>query len=267
MALTAAQKALRENIVGASFVPMLMAAKEDAILNEWRRLVGDPDYVDEDLTDNWPVQFGNYMEPFMLDWHERRTGQVLTLKGMRCPHPELEYLAATLDAFRASDKTVIDAKTAHAYRILDDVRAYYVGQLVVQKSCVSALRAALLIVHGGTEPQEFEVIWDAAYEQQVWERIKWFWSRVETMQPPCQIPAIKGPVPAVRIVDFTRNNTWGNAAGIYIANKKAAGDFNDSVKTIKGLLEADVAKAHGHGIIASRNRAGAISIKEGFVNG
>lgn len=265
--LTAEQHAKRDGKIGASFIPMLMAAKPEEILNEWRRLVGDPDYVEPDFSDNWPVQFGSYVEPFALNWVEKKTGMPLTMRGVWCPHPELDYLGATLDAYRAAEKRVLDCKTCHAFRVLEDVQAYYTAQLVVQKSAVNAHNTSLLVVHGGLEAKELDVTWDADYERQVWERIKWFWGRVETLQPPCEIPPVKGAAAAVRIVDMTRNNKWANEAGIYLANKPAAKLFTAAEKAIKELIGADVAKAHGHGIIASRNKAGAISIKEGRFNG
>lgn len=267
MALTAEQKAKRDGKIGASFVPALMAGTTDRILNEWMRLVDHPDYAEEDFSGNWPVQLGNYLEPFALNWVEKKTGQVLTLRGDWCPHPELEYLGATLDAYRAAEKKVLDVKVMHAYRIIDDSKLYYAGQLVVQRSCISAQKAGLLIVHGGTEVQEHEISWDNEYEQQVFERIKWFWSRVDTLQPPSEIPAVKGNMPAIRVVDMSRSNTWCHEAGIWVANKEAASKFNGAAKNIKGLLDADVGKAFGAGIVATRNRAGAISIKEGHVNG
>jgi predicted phage-related endonuclease len=261
--LTDEQRARRAGKVTASFVPALMAGDERRMLAEWMRLVDHPDYVEEDLSENWSVEFGSYIEPFALDWHVQRTGYPLTLRGDWVWHSEHSWLGATLDAWREHDSTVIDCKAPGAYRNLDEVRAYYAPQLLVQRACLNADRAALLIVHGGAEPVEYEATWDAAYEAQVWERIHWFWQRVETLQPPCAIPAVKGPVPAIRTVDMTGSNAWAQGAAEWLGHQAAAGRFNDSVKILKSLIEPDVMKAFGHGISATRSRAGAISIKEG----
>lgn len=264
MSLSPEQHARRQGKIGASFVPSLMAGDEAKLLSEWMRLVEHPDYVPEDLSANWPVQFGSFIESFALDWWERKTGYPLSGRGQWMGHPAYPYVGCTLDAFRMHDQTVIDCKAPGAWRKLDDVIAYYPGQLVVQKACMQAQQAALLIVHGGAEPAEYAVTWGAEYEAEVWRRIEWFWSRVESLQPPCAIPAAKGAVPAVRIVDFTGNNEWGAFAAQWLQNQDGKRLFDAAAKGLKALVEDDVQKAFGHGICCTRSRAGALSIKEGM---
>ena len=155
--LSPEQLAARENKITASFLPALMAGNEQVILSKWRELIGDPTWVRDDLTDDWLPSFGSYVEPFALDWHQRKTGKALTRRGEVVTHPTRPYVAATLDAWREADNTVIDCKTINAHRALDDVVSYYVPQLICQRACVGADKAALLIVHGGTEPQEITV--------------------------------------------------------------------------------------------------------------
>jgi hypothetical protein len=134
--------------------------------------------------------------------------------------------------------------------------------MVIQRACTGALRAALLIVHGGSEPREYEITWDATFEATVWERIAWFWDLVESMKEPHPIPPAKPAVPAVRIVDMRESNQWALYADAWLTNQGAARVFNNATRLLKGLVEADVAKAHGHGIAAVRDRAGRLSIKE-----
>ena len=45
------------------------------------RLVGDPRYEPVNLDDNWSAQFGSYIEPFALDWHQRTTGHPIVRRG------------------------------------------------------------------------------------------------------------------------------------------------------------------------------------------
>jgi hypothetical protein len=263
MPLTAEQHARRDGKVGASFAPHLMAGDQNKMVQEWMRLVGHPDYAPEDLSRNWPVQFGSFIEPFALDWHVMKTGKLLTHLGEWVSHPELPHVGATLDAYRPDDATVIDCKAPGAHRRLDDVLAFYPSQLVVQRACMKADAAALLIVHGGAEPTEYTVTWDEDYEREVWARVAWFWNCVETLQPPGPLPKAKDPVSAARIVDMNGNNEWGFFARQWLVNKQAATDFNAASKTLKSLMEPDVSKAFGHGIQATRARNGAITIKEG----
>jgi len=260
--LTAEQKALRHGKIGASFIPSLMAGNADAIRREWMRLVEHPDYIEEDLSAEWLPMFGSYIEPFALDWHQRKTGRPLSRRQEWVVHP-CGYIGATIDCFREDDASVIDCKAPGRWNALENVLGYYPGQLVVQKACTGAERAALLIVHGGDEPAEFEIIWDEDYEAAVWDRIGWFWACVENLEPPVAIGEIKAPrINAVRVVDMRGNNSWADFAAIWLENKAAKMCFDGAVKGIKSMLEDDVARAFGHGICASRSKAGSITIKE-----
>lgn len=253
----------REGKIGASFIPALMAADEPKILREWFRLTDHPDYEPEDLSHTWPVIMGTIVEGPMLDWYEWRHAAALTHRGEWWNHPRLGYIGCTLDALREVDNTVIDCKWMGRFRPIEEARLYYTGQLVVQKACTMADKASLLVVYGGDEPTEYEASWDEAYEREVWGRIAWFWSRVETLQPPVALPAVQAPVPAIREVCMDNSNVWAAAADDWICTKEAAARFEAAKKTMKGLIEPDVARAYGHGVIASRSKAGAINFKAG----
>lgn len=262
LGLSPQQRAARADKVTASFAPYLMAGDEAKILREWQRLVESPEYEAEDLSQSWPVQFGSYVEPFALDWWERKTGLPLTRRGESVTHPDLPHVSCTLDAYRAEDACVIDCKAPGKWRKLEDVLAFYPAQLVVQRACLRADKAALLIVHGGGEPEEHTVTWDAAYEVAVWERISWFWECCETLTPPVAVTPVVAPVAAVRIADMSSSNAWGEWADKWLASKEAAKTFTKAVDELKALIPADAKKAHGHGIEASRSAKGAITIKE-----
>ena len=260
--LTEEQMKRREGKVTASFLPYLMAGDEAKMLNEFRRLVGDPSYEEPDLSNVWPVAFGSFVEPLAIDWHQKKTGHELVDRGVWVNHPELEFVGSTLDCRRPFDNWVLDCKCPMRFTKLEKVLDFYPSQLVVQKDCVKAAGAALLIVHGGSEPEEHEITWDRLYEDEVWARIRWFWERVESLQPPCAIPAAKAPVPAIRQVDMSTSNSWCTFAEGWLATKVAAKANKDAAEGMKALIEPDVVKAFGHGVIASRSKTGAITIRK-----
>lgn len=261
MALTAAQHAAREGKIGASFLPKLMAGDPAVIMNEWRRLVGDPTWEPDDLSGSWPVQFGSYIETFALDWHERKTGRCIERRGESVVHPDRAYVGATLDGFRPADSTVIDCKAPGAYRNLDDVLAYYVPQMVVQRACVGASNAALLVVHGGAEPAEYPIDIPADYEAEVWTRIDQFWLCVETLTPPFAMTPVDAPVKPERTYDFTGRNEFAFEAAAWLENYQAGKTAAAAEKALKSMVPADAAKCHGHGVIITRNRAGHLSLR------
>jgi hypothetical protein len=260
--LTEAQRKARDGKVTASFVPYLMTGDETKILNEWRRLVGDPGYAEDNLDDVWAVQFGSYIESFALDWHQRKTGQSLTRRGEVVVHPQRPYVCCTLDAHRESDGSVIDVKAIGAYRKLDDVAALYLPQLIVQRACVGAAHAALLIVHGGSEPFELALEIPPDYEAEVWRRIDQFWACCENLAQPIALAPVEAPVPAVKTYNMHSSNAWAEHAGVWIETHAAAKRFDTAAKELKALVPADAKRAFGHGVNISRSTTGALAIKQ-----
>lgn len=260
--LSPEQHKLREDKVTASFLPALMGGNDEAILREWRRLVGDPAYVREDLSDKWAVEFGSYIEPFALNWHAKKTGVALIRRAEHVVCPSRSYFSCTLDAYRASDDTVIDCKAPGQWRRLDEVISYYTPQMIGQRACVGAKRASLLIVHGGSEPQEYPVEWSAEYEAEVWKRVEHFYDCVENLIPPVALPGLSAPVKAEVAYDYTKNNHWCSEAVTYLTTKTAASNHEAAKKQLKKLMPADAARVFGGGIEAARNKAGSISFKE-----
>jgi predicted phage-related endonuclease len=261
--LSAEQKRRREGKIGASFVPWLMAGNEEKMRREWMRLVEHPDYVEDDLSRDWGPSFGGYIEPFALDWHEAKTGLPLTRRGEWVEHPQFPYVGCTLDSYREADHCVVDCKVLSRWANLDEQRAFYTPQLLVQCRSVRAQLASLLIVYGGEEPAEYPAGWDQEYEALVWDRVQWFWERVESLQPPVALPEVKGSVPPVKAYDMGSSNAWAAQAGLWLATKAPAANFASAAKELKGLTPPDAARAYGHGVAVSRSKAGALSIREG----
>ena len=270
MALTAVQMTARENRITASFLPALMAGDGAKILNEWRRIVDDPAYEPEDLSDKWPVQFGSFIEPFALDWHERKTGHTLDHRGEVVTHPDRPHVCCTLDAYRGFDKTVIDCKAIGQWRKLDDALPYYAAQMACQRACVGAEKASLLVVHGGGEPVEYPVALAPEYEAEVWQRVDEFWRCVETLTPPVAMAAVAPPVPPekLRTVDLTAAEcpNWAADMRVHLDKWKmsvAEAKKNETAtKKVKELLPDDVGLVTWTGVKITRAKNNAVTIRE-----
>jgi hypothetical protein len=261
VALSPEQLRLREGKIGASFVPYLMAGKTERIRKEWALLVGHPGLEEREF-DQWNYKYGEVIEPLALNWHETKTGQALTRRGEVVTHPKLKHVCCTLDCWRAADNFVIDCKAWSSWQKIDYICSFLMPQIIVQRACTEAAGGALLIVHGGAEPVEYPLTWEADYEAQVWERIAWFWDFVQSLQPPVALGALDAPVPAVKTYEMTQSNSWAEAATIWRANRDAARAFEGAAKDLKALVPDDAKRAHGHGIQVDRNKAGSLSIKE-----
>lgn len=262
MSLTQEQLRLRDGKVTASFLPALMAGDNERILNEWRRLVGDSLYIEPDFSDNWPVEFGSFVEDFALDWHQKKTGQALIRRREVVNHPAKPYVCCTLDAYRQTDAWVLDVKALGAYRKLDEACSYYAPQIVIQKACLSAKGGALLIVHGGAEPAEHPIEATPEYEAQVWERVDWFWDCVQSLTPPIAVAPVATPVKPVKTYDMRESNAWAEHAGVWLDTRDAAKRFGGAEKELKALVPADGIRCFGAGIEIKRDKANRLGIKK-----
>jgi hypothetical protein len=264
--LTAEQQRVRAFKTTASQAPIIMSGDTDKILRLWQERIGEAE--PEDLSDSWPVQLGSYLESFVLDWHERKTGMELTDRGTFYVHPEYSGIGATLDCYRPIDDAVIDAKVCSHWQPLDDITAYYCPQIIVQMRCRAAAHGALLIVHGGSAPQEIPIIPDADYETILWQRLLAFELCVQTLTPPAPLPAIVPPE-QWRTIDLAAADPWPNW-GPQIALdlerwrelKPSANEFEEISTTIKELIPADVGSVSYNGMVVKRNRRNAITIKD-----
>ena len=261
---------LRAGKITGSFANWLMAGVAPKILNEWYKLTGDPRYVPEDFSTDWGVQFGIFIERFALNWQERRKQLELSRRGEFVVHPTLPYVGCTLDAYRSADNTVVDCKAIHATADIDKAIAHYTPQMCVQRACVGADYAALLIVHGGGEPFEVNVPMDPEYEQRVFERIDQFWCCVQNRVPPVEIIEAPPLTPPEQWRDINldtdgANYNWAGDMAMHLrtwADSHIAAKVNETARDeIKRLLPEDCRKLRFEAFTVSRNRARAVSIK------
>lgn len=265
--LTETQRKAREGNFTASMAPVLMGDDAERLLEIWRVAIGDLPEVEA----NWPMALGSYCEPFILDWHQNKIGEPLVRRGEVVKHPQRPNVSATLDAYRASDDSVIDAKVCGGWQKLDDIVAYYTPQIIVQQRCVGTARGLLLVMHGTAEPKEYPVTFDASYENTLWERVAAFQLCVATFTPPVPLPKVTPPEQYRRIElnpeDPASWPNWGTEMTDHLLiwdSTKAESDMHaEATKKVKQLLPEDVGHLRHGATVITRNRAGAVSIKRG----
>jgi hypothetical protein len=122
-------------------------------------------------------------------------------------------------------------------------------------------KATLSVIFGNHKYAYIDVALDEDYAGDLIEAEWNFWSCVKDGTVPV---IVAGPYtgPVDRIVDFTGNNTWATAAAYFLNNQPAAKLFDAAKADLKDLVPVDAAKAFGHGIIATRSKTGALTIKE-----
>lgn len=260
--LTAEQLRQREGKLTASRIGILMGGDERELLDLWREMVGDPSYQPEDLSGVWPIRLGEATEQANLDWYEYKTGRKLTRRGEVVICPAADWAAATLDGWDASYPGPIDCKHVGGFEPREKIVARYTPQLFWQMIVTGGRWSALSIIEGAREPVIEEVPWDAGYAAELWRRAEAFMECVTTLTPPVVLAPVAAPVAPekFRDVDMSMNNAWAAYAADWLEHHPAAKKFETAAKELKALIEGDVGKATGHGVVVKRDKANRLSI-------
>lgn len=258
----------REYLTTASQAPTIMAGNDDRLLHLWQQRVGEIEQPD--LSREWRVQLGKYLESFVLDWVEQRDGHKLSLRNHFLMHPTLDYVSATLDCYREFDDCVLDCKVCSSFYPTDDIIAFYTPQLEVQRVCKGATRAAIILVHGTNEPREYPIVTNEEYCKELWLRLAAFQLCCRTLTPPVTPQVKVVPPEQYRTVDLRTLEprqwpNWAAAAVVHMQtwsdNKVAADLHSTATREIKGLLPEDVGRFFYSDVQVKRDLRG-VSIKK-----
>lgn len=252
----------RDGKLTASRVACLMTGDAEKILNLWRDLVGDPAYVDEDLSSIWAVQLGSHTEVLNLDWYEKRTGKSLSRRGDVVVHELFDWAAATLDGWDEAIGAPVECKHVGGFEKMPAILERYSPQAHWQMIVTGANQCVFSIIEGAREPIIEIVDLDDAYAAELLERAKQFMECVRSLTPPITFAPVAAPVKAEKTYDMNGNNAWASDAITWATTRQSAKDNAAADKALKSLIPADAIKCFGHGITASRSKSGAISIRE-----
>lgn len=261
MTLPAEQLAKRGEI-GASDVPTIINGTPEQLLKKWRQKVGLEPL--DDFTDDWPVQHGTYMEPFILDWRQRQLDYPLIMRGEVRRHKRLKFLTCTLDAYDMQRHAVIDAKCT-AWSI-DWAKQFYPPQLLIQRDIMDAELAIMLISVAGREPVEVEIEFDQDYYDEVIARVEAFKICMETMTPPVQLPKLVAPS-RWRTIDLDTDTSLNFRDELieHLVDWRATGMASrvhaQAAASAKSFMPEDCGRLVYQGIIISRDKRGHLSIR------
>lgn len=266
LGLSAEAVAQRVRSIGGSDANVIMSGDDAAILSLWEQKTGRR--APDDLSDVLPVQMGSYTEPFNAAWFEKQTGLEVLDRGAALAGDADAWRSATLDGRVFDDQRTVcfgiwEAKHVGSFWKDEQILAKYQPQLHHNMDVAGSRKAWLSVFKGNADWCVFEVDYDPAYGAAV-RKAEWqFWMAVQADEPPVHIDAAPPPAfDAMREVCMEGHNEWASLAADWLQHRPAAKTFEGAVKALKGLVEADVKLAHGHGIKISRSKAGALSISE-----
>jgi hypothetical protein len=250
----------RRLFLGGSDARVIMSGDEAAIVRLWQEKRGDIE--PEDLSNNLLVQLGTATEDLNRTWYENNTGRAVSEVQTWVRHPVVRYLAATLDGFLADLDAVFEAKFMLPWSFSEEVAAAkHMAQLQHNMWVTNAKSAALSIITGGGKWVEILVPADALYQHFLLTAEKRFWRCVQTGETPRPY-GLEPPRPAieaVRVVDMSGSNVWGEFAEIFCTTRAAFLDHERAKSELKALVPEDAKEASGHGVRAKRSKSGAIS--------
>lgn len=219
----------------------------------------------EDLSWVLPVQIGIITEPLNIAFFEHATEHRVFARGNVYRHPAYSFIGATLDGLTQIEghPAIVQCKHVSAFAKIEEVEQRYFPQVMHECLVTGASLGFLSVLIGTHKHAIIECRRDAEYAARLLDLERTFWSFVEADKPPPEQQPLPAPVKPEqwRTVDFSGSNSWTVAAADWLAFRDAAKTFEKAEKGLKSLIEPDVGKAFGAGIVATRNKAGAISIR------
>jgi len=252
----------RRYFIGGSDARIVMGDDEAALLRLWREKRGELEPAD--LSSNLVVQLGAVTEDLNRRWYQANTGQVLTDIQQQIRHPALRWMAATLDGRVEATGAVFEAKFMLPWSFSQEAAAgKYMPQLQHNMWVVAARTAVLSVITGGGKWVEITAHADPLYQHLIVTAERKFWRCVESGEPPrlFGVEPPRPPIEAVRIVDMSASNSWGEFAAVFRKTRQAFLDHERSKTELKALMPEVAKEATGHGVRAKRSKSGAISFE------
>ena len=250
----------RRNFIGGSDARIIMGNDEAALVRLWRVKRGEAE--PEDLSGNLIVQLGRATEELNRSWYERNTGRQVRDVQRQVRHSAISWMSATLDGIVDRPEAVFEAKFMPPWSFSEEAAAEkYMAQLQ-HNMWVTHLRSSVLsIITGGGKWVGVTIPMDPLYLSVLISAEKKFWRCVQSGEVPHLINA-EPPRPrieAVRIVDMSASNSWGEFAALFRNTREAFLEHERAKSELKALMPEDAREAIGHGVRAKRSRSGAVS--------
>jgi predicted phage-related endonuclease len=250
----------RRSFIGGSDARAIMGSDEAALVRLWREKRGEAD--PEDLSGNVIVQLGTATEELNRSWYQRNTGRSVRDVQRLVRHSAIPWMAATLDGIVEGAEAVFEAKFMLPWSFSEEAAAEKHMAQVQHNMWVTHLRTSLLsIITGGGKWVEITIPMDPLYLTVLVSAEKKFWRCVQSGETPHLINA-EPPRPrieAVRIVDMSLSNSWGEFAALFRSTHSAFLDHERAKSELKALIPEDAKEAIGHGVRAKRSKSGAVS--------
>ena len=250
----------RSHFIGGSDARVIMGGDEAALIRRWQEKRGEAE--PPDLSSNLVVQLGLVTEGLNRFWFERVSGHRVGQCQTRKFHPSVTWMAATLDGMVEQTGAVFESKFMLPWSFSEQAAAEkHMAQLQHNMMVVGSKTSVLSIITGGGKWVEMAISADPVYQTAMMYAERAFWRAVSSGEPPSLFHAEppRARIEAVKIVDMSTSNSWGEFAGLFRSTRPAFLDHERSKAELKTLMPEDAKEAIGHGIRAKRSKSGAVS--------
>jgi len=264
--MPAAQKAKRRNSIGGSDANAIMSGDPERILALWEEKMGHG--KEQELTLN--MLMGTVTEDLNAAWYAHNTGDAVSERGTTEYNNEFTFtMHATLDGRCKENKSIWEAKHTSGFdfqtkskRSAESMAQYYMPQLQHNMRVCRLDRAVLSVFFDNNRWESVEIEADPFYQDLLVEREAEFWKSVVDKKAPFirDKVDVAPKVVGTKVVDMDNNEDWAMFAAQWLGTKLASENHAAAASSIKSLLEADVATAKSHGIMAKKDKRGAVKI-------
>jgi hypothetical protein len=261
LGLCASEIAARRDAIGGSDANIILSGDPDRIVQLWREKRGEAARVD--LSGVLQVMLGSWTEAFNRQWYERETGELVSEVGSVAQCQDYGWRRCTLDGMVKARGAVWEAKHVSGLSKPEEVLARYMPQLQHNMAVKGCDLALMSVIYGNHKWEVYEIAADWLYQDDLLAAEQGFWDCVTTGAVSVAVLPPPPPRPnATRELCFEGHNLWATFAGEWLETREPARRQASAVSALKDLVEADVARAFGHGIEAKRSKSGALTIKE-----
>ena len=252
----------RRTFIGGSDARIIMGDDEARLIRLWKEKRGTIEPLD--LTGELVVQLGLATESLNRHWYERNSGHSVSHVQHRVFHRMNAWMAATLDGLIEPTGAVFEAKFMLPWTFSEELAAAkHMAQLQHNMLVANCKNSVLSIVTGGGKWVQISIAADPVYQTVLVAVERAFWRCVQTGEQPHLFDAEppKPRIEAVRVVDMSASNSWGQYADMFRSTRAACLEHERAKSELKALLPEDAKEAAGHGIRARRSKSGAVSFE------
>jgi len=248
----------------------------------------------EDLSGNFKVAFGAYVEPFHLDWLEgqlkQRDASTRWSKykeggneqhraeyGHHAGEGHYVQLISTPDALVnfKGETFPVEAKHTGRFSQIEDAADFYMPQLQHHLLVWGCDQLCFSVIFGNEEPRHIWIGRSKAWQEDYLLKCETFWGYMRAdITPPPLFPGKEGsaepyvpqklldsvPHDGMTRRDVTRDNQFKAIAGTFVATKDAVKRHEQAKKDLKAMMADTERELYSDVLTLKRDKRGAIRI-------